>query len=338
MQNPSVSIVIPCYNEVNYIEKCIRSTQTQSFQEGQLDVIVVDGMSDDGTREVLLNLQEEFPNLQLVDNPERHTPKALNLGIEASSSDMAIILGAHAELEPSFVALNVEAMLEHEQAGCVGGMIINVYENETAEVIGKAMGSRFGVGNARFRTGGKKGYVDTVAFGAYRRTALNEIGLFDLDLVRNQDDEINFRLNKHGWKIWFDPKIRSKYYVRASYSKLFKQYKQYGYWKVYVNKKHQAVTSIRQMIPFFFVAFIALATIVAFTPLGPGPLILGLMLWFIGAMVATIASKASSRQYNGMLATFFILHTAYGLGYAQGIWHFLILGKTPSRTAKASTR
>lgn len=339
MQKLSVSIVIPCLNEEAYIEKCVLSTQKQNYKEAPISVFVVDGMSTDATREKVKQLSIEYPSVELIDNPDRFTPKALNLGIEASATDVVIILGAHAEIAPDFVARNVAHLKTDERIGCAGGIIQNVYENETAEVIGRAMSSPFGVGNARFRTGGKKGFVDTVAFGAYRREALNEIGLFDLDLVRNQDDELNYRLTKAGWKIFFDPEIKSEYYVRSSFAKLFKQYKQYGYWKVYVNKKHNAVTSVRQLIPFLFVAYMALALVLAFVPsIGLSPAVLGAFLWFLAGITATILVKTRSAKYTGVLFTFLILHVSYGIGYGQGIWQFLILGKSPSKAGKKLTR
>ncbi len=339
MQNPSVAIIIPCLNEEAYIEKCVRSTQMQSYEQSLISVFVVDGMSTDKTRDIVRQLERKFQGVQLIDNPAQFTPKALNLGIEASAAEVVIILGAHAEIAADFVERNVALLQSDETIGCAGGLIQNVYENETAEVIGRAMSSPFGVGNARFRTGGKKGFVDTVAFGAYRRKTLNEIGLFDLDLVRNQDDELNYRLTKAGWKIFFDPEIKSQYYVRSSYSKLFKQYRQYGYWKVYVNKKHNAVTSVRQLIPFFFVMYMSLAVVLAFVPaIGLSPAVLGLFLWFLAGITATIAIKTPSSQYTGVLTTFLLLHLGYGIGYAQGIWQFLILGKSPSSAGKKITR
>ena len=114
------------------------------------------------------------------------------------------------------------------------------------------MSTPFGVGDAKFRTGGSAGHVDTVAFGAYRRDALEEIGLFDVALSRNQDDELNYRLLKSGWRIWFDPRISSQYHVRSTYRNLVRQYYQYGYWKVFVNLKHRTITTWRQTVPALF--------------------------------------------------------------------------------------
>ena len=329
--NSTVSIVIPCLNEVSYIERCVRSTMMQTYPAHRIEVVVADGGSTDGTLERLHDLQQTYGQLIVVNNPKRFTPVALNLGIQAGRGDVVIILGAHAELAPNFVEKCIDALASHHAAGCVGGIIENVHENRTAAIVSRAMQSPFGVGNARFRTGGEAGFVDTVAFGAYKREVFEAIGLFDEDLVRNQDDEFNYRLVKAGYSIWFDPEIRSRYYVRASYSKLFKQYFQYGYWKVFVNRKHKAVTTWRQLVPFAFVMWLALAALLALRMPDLMPLLtLPALLWLIGALGAGIASGTPSRDLPGLTLSFLILHTAYGTGYARGIVEFLLLRRMPA--------
>ncbi|MGD1848124.1 MAG: glycosyltransferase family 2 protein, partial [Salibacteraceae bacterium] len=239
-----------------YIRACVESVVGNDYPKDLLHVLVCDGQSDDRTREIVAELSQKHAPVKLVDNPYRTTPYALNLGIREVNSDVAIILGGHAELAPDYLRECVLQLKAHPEVGCIGGIIDNVAENTTAAIVSKAMASSFGVGNAHFRTGGKEGYVDTVAFGAYRREVFEKVGYFDEDLTRNQDDEFNYRVLKGGFKIWLSSKIRSKYYVRASFKKLFRQYFQYGYWKVFVNRKHQAVTSIRQLVPLGFVLFV----------------------------------------------------------------------------------
>lgn len=337
--NPTVSIVIPCLNEASYIERCVRSTMEQSYPNDRIRVVVADGGSNDGTLHHLEALQKEFGQLIVVDNPKRFTPVALNLGVMATTSDVVVILGAHAELASDFIEKCVAALTLHPDAGCVGGIIQNVHENATARIVSRAMQSPFGVGNARFRTGGEAGYVDTVAFGAYRREVFNAIGLFDEDLVRNQDDEFNYRLTKAGYTIWFDPEIRSKYYVRASYKKLFRQYFQYGYWKVFVNRKHKAVTTWRQLVPFAFVSWFVLATLfVVIQPQWMPLLTLPALLWLLGALGAGILGGTPSKDLPGLTLSFLILHTSYGLGYARGIVEFLLLRRMPAADQHSLSR
>jgi len=201
------------------------------------------------------------------------------------------------------------------------------------------MSSVFGVGSAHFRTGTKEGFVDTVAFGAYKQVVFDTIGYFDEELVRNQDDEFNYRVIKHGFKIYLSRSIRSKYYVRARFKKLFKQYYQYGYWKVYVNTKHKTVTTTRQIIPALFVSYI----IFCFFTLLIKPL-LSFYLSLVFLLYLGLATFSAWRIANNLgkipliVYSFFILHLSYGIGYIEGVFNFLIIRKKPSKRYKKSSR
>lgn len=333
------AVVIPCLNEADYIGRCIASLLNQDLRDIDIEVIVVDGMSDDGTRDIVDGLARKDARIRCIDNPARVTPTALNLGIRAAGAEAVAILGGHAEVMPDFARRNMAALDAHPDAGCVGGVIENVCENETARVIALAMKSPFGVGNARFRTGGRAGYVDTVAFGTYRRSVFDEIGFFDERLVRNQDDEFNFRLTSAGYRVWFDPEIRSKYYVRGAFGKLARQYRQYGYWKVFVNKIHGTVTTVRQLVPFFFASFLFVgAAGAAFSPEVRGAWIAGILLWLAAACAAGLHAGSTLRGLPSMVTAFFILHFYYGVGYARGIVDFLLLGKKPNTRRPDITR
>jgi hypothetical protein len=215
-----------------------------------------------------------------------------------------------------------------------------VNENATSEIIAAAMSSPFGVGNAHFRTGTKEGYVDTLAFGAYKKEVFEKVGYFDEELVRNQDDEFNFRVIKGGFKIYLSQKIRSKYYVRASYSKLYRQYFQYGYWKVFVNQKHGAVTSGRQLIPPLFVAGFILG--VAGSLISPEINLLwgaAMCLYILSAcLFAARMVGFNISKIIKVAATFFILHFSYGSGYLKGVLNFLILKKKPEKKHESLSR
>lgn len=324
----TVSIVIPCLNEKNYILRCLRSIAEQSYPANLVTTYVCDGMSNDGTRELIMDFAKEHPQFALLDNIQKTTPFALNLGIRQSSGEIVIILGAHSELDPDFVRKSVASFDVDPAIMCTGGVLENVYENSTSRMIGAAMSSSFGVGNAHFRTGNKSGFVDTVAFGAYKREIFDQVGFFDEELIRNQDDEFNFRVTNAGYKIYLNHEIRCRYFVRASFKKLYRQYYQYGYWKVFVNKKHKTITTLRQLIPMFFVLYLMLLVISIFTH----KLIFLAMsafglLYLLLALVFAARSAASFTGLFGVALTFFILHFSYGLGYLKGIFDFFILGK-----------
>ncbi|MFZ4785625.1 MAG: glycosyltransferase family 2 protein [Flavobacteriales bacterium] len=325
----TVGIVIPCFNEAGYIEQCVRSCFDQTYTAATISVFVVDGMSTDGTRDKVLALKKEFPHLHLIDNPKRVTPLALNIGLRTSTDDVRIILGGHAFVDRDFVEANVRCLHEQPEAWCVGGVISNLYTNAKSAAIGNAMSSSFGVGNAHFRTGNKSGFVDTVAFGAYRKEVFDTIGFFNETLIRNQDDEFNFRIHKAGGKIYLDHRIKSNYYVRSGFQKLFNQYFQYGFWKIYVNVLHRQVTTVRQLIPFFFVTYLIGAAL--FSLAWPSLLALWLApLALYLALGLALALKGSGAQFLSTWLSFGILHLSYGSGYLKGIVQLLLLRKMPS--------
>lgn len=324
-QQPKVSIVIPCRNERNYILACVDSMLNQDYQN--IEVLVCDGMSDDGTREILQQYHNN-DRVRVLDNEARVTPIALNLGIQNSNGEIVIIFGAHATMNQDYVSKCVETFAIDELIGCVGGILNQVDENEDAAVISLAMSSVFGVGNAHFRTGTKSGFVDTVAFGAYRRDVFDKIGLFDVELVRNQDDEFNFRLLQNGYKIYLNPAIQAAYFVRGNFQKLWRQYYQYGYWKVYVSRKHKTVTTTRQLIPAFMVFCFGFTFFLSlFFPSLWTLFFLGAFFYFSAAIYFAQRKVGFKSTIWGVLRSFLVLHFSYGSGYLKGIFDFLVRNK-----------
>lgn len=334
-----VAVVIPCRNEEGYIERCVRSLVESDRTGIELSVRVVDGRSDDGTRAIIEAISREHPEVELIDNPERTTPVALNRGLKRGGYDVAIILGAHAEVDEVFLLGNVEVLRKDPSVGCAGGIIENVFEGPVAKRIGAAMAHPFGVGSAHFRTGARDGYVDTVAFGCYRKEVFQQVGFFDEDLVRNQDDEFNYRVTKAGYRIYLDKRIRSRYYVRASYPRLFEQYEQYGFWKVFVNKKHRAVTTWRQLVPALWVAFVLAGMSLSGLSDSIGIAFgLGALAYFTVATYSAVKISKDKVDIPGVLSAFIVLHAAYGAGYLRGIWELLVLRRSPKASDHTLTR
>ncbi|UTW62644.1 glycosyltransferase family 2 protein [bacterium SCSIO 12741] len=333
------SIVIPCYNEERYIGKCLDSLIQLDWPKDQLEVWVADGGSKDGTRKILDEFAAQHDFIHWVDNPQQFTPYALNLGIKKSSADRIMILGAHATLDSQFLKESEIAFQKDDRIGCVGGLLENVYENEVSRAVGIGVSSPFGVGNAHFRTGKKEGKVDTVAFGVYKKEVFDKVGYFHEELTRNQDDEFNFRVTQAGFLIWLSSSMKAQYFVRASYSRLWRQYYQYGYWKVYVNKLHQTVTTVRQLVPALFVLYL-FSWILA--PLLPGVLIgaqiLALILYLLLGITTSFARSASILQGFRVWWVVLLLHLSYGLGYLRGIWDFLLMGKKPVKSMEKTSR
>lgn len=333
-----ISVVIPCRNEEKNIAECIDAIYASALDD-QLEVLIVDGMSDDDTRKIITDLQQKYANLILVENPDKVTPVAFNLGIKHAKGDYVQIVGARQIISPDYLSKAKQTLENKPDIWCVGGGVENVYQNEESRRIGLAMGSSFGVGGGNFRVLKESSYVDTVGTPMYPIHVFKKIGLFDETLLRNQDDEYNYRVIEAGGKIFLNTEILIKYYVRASLRNLFKQYLQYGYWKVYVNKKHKTVTTIRQLIPFVFVIGLFLGAILS--------LFLPLFIWiYLGGigfyllLSIFFGFKASNKVGEGFkIALIFpVLHFSYGWGYLKGIFHFLMLRKEPTQKASNLSR
>lgn len=330
-----IAVIIPCRNEERAIEECIRAIYNSILPEGsELNVAVVDGKSNDATLAIVSELQREFSNLKLVTNEKQLTPFAFNLGIQAlSNSDFFQIVGARQVIDSSYLSRAAQRLSDNPEIWCVGGAVNNVYLNETGQTIAAAMATTFGMGLGNFRTLEESGFVDTVGTPMYGTKVFEQIGYFDEDLIRNQDDDFNYRVIKAGGKVFFDAEISVKYYVRGNFKGLWKQFFQYGYWKVYVNKKHGAITTLRQLVPPIFVVYLSLWLISLMFGLTVF-IVSGLPLFVYLLMGCYFAIKASTKgrvKFMGVLKTFPILHVSYGLGYLKGIWDFFILGKQPSK-------
>lgn len=335
-----VSIVIPCRNEIDYIKEVFHSIYENDYPSDLIEVIVVDGMSNDGTRELFPEIVKKYTQVSIIDNYNQRTPFAFNLGIKHAKGDIVMICGARFLLSKNYIKEIVNVLNNQSEIGCVGGKIINVYENSTSEIISKAMASKFGVGFNNFRTIDKDVYVDTVTPPSFRKSIFKELGYFDEDLTRNQDDDFSFRLIKAGYKILLKSNISFKYYVRASFSKLFKQYRQYGYWKVFVNKKHKTVTTLRQLFPLFFLLSFPLFSLLILINIKFAYVFL-LEIFSYMLLNFIFAFKVNGFKFISILKqmyTCFILHFSYGLGYLEGILDFIILNKKPSEKNETLSR
>ena len=265
---PTVSVLMPVRNEEAFIEGALAAVLEQSIDADRVEVLVLDGQSDDATRDVVRSTAEAHGyeiadrgddgdfrprSVAIVDNPERIVPTGFNRGLAVARGDVIVRVDGHCQIEPDYIERVLDALRE-TGAGCVGGVIDTVALTPEAAALAVAVSSRIGVGNVAFRVGqAEPGPVDSVPFGAWPRDLFDEVGGFDEELVRNQDDEHAFRVLQAGHTVWFDPAIRSRYFSRATLPKLGRQYYQYGLYKVRVAQKRGGVTSIRHLVPASFV-------------------------------------------------------------------------------------
>jgi succinoglycan biosynthesis protein ExoA len=335
-----VSVVIPCRNERSHIESCVRSIMGQEGMSSRLEVIVADGMSDDGTRQILEHLTTQMPRLRVIENPGRIVSVGLNSAIRLAKGSIILRMDAHTEYAPDYVSQCV-AVLKETGADNVGGPWIAKGNGWVSEAIAAAFQSWFGAGGARGHDTGYEGPVDTVYLGCWPRRVFDRVGFFDEELVRNQDDEFNLRLSRAGGRIWQSPRIKSWYMPRGSLAALFRQYVQYGYWKVRVIQKHKLPASVRHVVPGCFVLMLLILPVAALAWTTAAWIWLGLIAAYAaangGASLLTAARK-DYRIFPLLIPTFACFHIGYGYGFLRGICDFILLRRKPGRRFTLLTR
>jgi len=321
---PMVSVVVPCRNERHHIASCLASILESEYPADRLEVLVADGMSDDGTRAELADWSRRDVRVHWFDNPTRTTPAALNSAIRRSRGEIVVRMDAHCRYPPTYIPRLV-AWLEQSGADNVGGVCRTLPSGRgpLARAIAAALSHPFGVGNSYFRVGtATPRWVDTVPFGCYRRDVFERIGLFDEELVRNQDDEFNHRLLKHGGRILLVPDVVSDYFARDSLPKLARMFYQYGLFKPLVIRKLGRIVTGRQLAPPLFVLAILTALVLApfFPPVAWTALVVG-----GGYAAIAVIGAMRSVERDGLVAAllltgvFPVVHVSYGAGFLHGV-------------------
>jgi glycosyltransferase involved in cell wall biosynthesis len=338
---PFVSVLIPVRNERHHISRCLEGVLSQDYPQDRVEVLVADAMSSDGTRNVLAEFSARDGRLRVIDNPERIASTGLNAAVRSARGEVIVRMDAHTEYAQDYVRECVTTLLGTEAAS-VGGPARTKAETYLERAVAAAYHSRFAVGGARFHQVAYEGYVDTVTYGCWRKTTFDLVGLFDEELVRNQDDEHNLRLTRAGEKVWQSPRIRSWYRPRGSLPALFRQYMQYGYWKVRVIQKHKLPASVRHLIPGCFVAtvlFLGLAAPFALPALWAWAGLVGLYAFCVLGASAITAWQSGMDLFPVLPAVFWCYHFGYGYGFLRGVVDFFLRGSNrPSSSFTMVTR
>lgn len=317
---PEASVVIPCRNEAAHVLRAIDSVLASEYPREKLELIVVDGMSTDGTRELLRDAASRHPGLRVLDNPAMTAPAAMNIGIRASRHAVIVRLDAHSEYPPDYIPRCVGLLRSSPGLGNAGGRLVPVPNGSTpwAKAVSYVTSHRFGVGTSAFRTAERPGLVDTVPFGTFPREALEKVGLYDVRLTRNQDNELNARLQRAGYGIAFDPGIRLRYRNQADLRGLTRQAWFTGMWNVYTLALYPYTFRLRRFVPAAFVAYLALLAGAAFLR-APAAAAAPLALY---AALVSVVSLRGGGEAGGPLpaaATFASYHVAYGAGTLLGV-------------------
>lgn len=337
MPLPFLSVVVPCRNEVRFLARCLDSILTGGYSAGRMEVLVVDGGSKDGTRDLILERARADSRVRLIDNPQGTTPWALNHGIAAARGDIVARVDAHAAVAPDYFTLCV-VHLESSGADNVGGTMRTLPQDTGlfAGPIVTALGHRFGVGNSYFRIGSREPrWVDTVFGGCWRRDVFQRVGKFNTDLRRSQDMEFSLRLKAAGGRTLLVPEICSDYYARSRLGPFVRHNFVNGEWAVLPFLYSDVIpVSPRHLIPLSFaLSLLAGAMLFAWTP------------WLLAAVCVpyTLANVAASMDVARKLrapghvlmmpVVFFLLHASYGLGSIAGVLRAARVSWQRKRTA-----
>jgi len=329
-----ISIIVPCRNESKYIESAISSILSQKNVPGEYEIIVADGQSDDCTYSILERLAATESRLRIIKNPKRIVSSGLNLAIIEARGEIIIRMDSHSIFDQYYVSSCLNALL-NSGADNVGGPACTRADSYMQQANGVAYHSPFAVGGALFHDTSYEGWVDTVTYGCWRKTTLLRLGLFDEKLVRNQDDELNYRIIRSGGRIWQTPKIRSWYYPRSNLSGIFQQYMQYGYWKVRVIQKHRVPASLRHLVPGTFVAlvlgFCLLSTVSSLAAFALACLLGAYLTANIIATLMCCGQRLRWKYIPTVPLVFAAYHFGYGWGFLGGLVDFYLFKRGEDR-------
>ncbi len=323
-RRPKVSIVMPVRNESVAIRESLAAVIAQDYPSDHIEVLVVDGRSDDDTRELVSQVASRAaaaggPPIRILDNPRRIQGAALNIALEHATGDVIVRVDGHCEIATDYVSRCIE-VLDQTGADNAGGLQLPVGHGFVGRAIAVTTTSRFGIGNARFHYAKRPEWVDTVYLGAFRRDVFERIGSFAEDVGPNEDDDLNLRLVRSGGRIRLDPSIRSRYFCRPSLRAAARQYYRYGFFKVRVMRKRHVLPNVRSLVPPAFVLGLvgsAAAAVWLRRPI----VVLAVGGPYVVAMSAAIASNARRDVATLPLlpVTFFVLHLSYGVGVLCGL-------------------
>ena len=323
---PRVSIIVPCLNEQNTICLLLDAIFIQTHPRKELEVLIADGLSTDQTRQRIIGFQKEHPDLQvrIIDNPKRTIPAGLNYAIAEAKGEFIVRLDAHSAPHSDYVARCVAA-LEHGLGDLVGGVweITPGGAGWLANSIAIAAAHPLGVGDARYRYTAQAQIVDTVPFGAFRRSLVDKIGLYDESLLTNEDYEFNLRLRRNGGVVWLDPSIRSVYFARSTLKDLVRQYWRYGYWKARMLRRYPGSIRWRQALPPAFVLSLLVFLILGFWfPLADWIFMIELASYVLILTLAGVQLARKHRDFSliiGVPLAIATMHLSWGSGFLASV-------------------
>ena len=339
MNGKSVSVIVPIRNEERYIADCLRSLLQQTYPPASYEIIVLDGRSSDKSREIVDGLSRELPHLYCIDNPAGTAPAAMNLGIGYAKGDVIIRADGHNFYPENYIE-NCVKYLEQTGADNVGGPWLTVPADNTlgARLVAAMLCNPFGVGDSRFRTSSKEGFVETVPFGAFRREVFNRVGMYNEKLVRNQDNELNARIRRAGGRIYQTPALQTTYHPVGGFLQLVKQTYRNSQWHIFSVKENSHAMGLRHFVPAMFLICLAGLFLTSAMASWARYALVAFVGFYLLTGIGFAIRQIRNRDPLVVLtlpAACFVFHLAYGLGTLVGLQYlFFSPPSTPIRAGQ----
>lgn len=324
-----VSVIIPCYNEQATIMDLLKTLYAQDYPSEKMEVIIADGMSTDNTRDIIREFKEKHPDfsVRVIDNPQRIIPAGLNRALEEAQGEYIVRLDAHSSPAPDYISRSVQGVKEGKGDN-IGGLLDIEPGAETwiAKSIAVAAGHPLGVGDARYRIGSIAREVDTVAYGTYQSSLVDEIGPYDESLLTNEDYEFNVRLRQAGRTVWLDPAIRTTYVARPSLPELGRQYWRYGYWKLRMLLRYPNTFRWRQLSGAFLLSWIVLGVLSIPFLFARWLLLFEAIVYGLALLISGIQTSLRERDWRlilGVPLAIATMHFSWGAGF---LWSLVEYG------------
>lgn len=328
-----ISVIVVMFNEEDYIKSCLMSLLNQKFPNDSYEIILVDGNSQDNTVAIANNTVNEYMNsliknngeepvqISFFNNPARILATGWNIGIKIAKGSFVVRVDAHAVVAEDFLEKSINTIDKIKDAVCVGGSLETKSISCSGKIVEYVLSSPFGVGNSKFRYSKKEGYVDTVAYGLYRKEIFDLVGLFDEKLVRTQDNDMHRRIRDIGGRFYLNPDIKSTYFARNTFNRMIKQAIQNGKWTMinFLNKPGKM--AIRHFIPFFFLVYLSM--VFTFGIFVSEFAVVGLLTILLHMILGLIFGNKKSDKFQEIILIpfyFLFLHLSYGLGSFFGIF------------------